>query len=383
MTMPIHDDDRIRAEAYDWVAELTDADVSPQTRDAFEQWRRRDPRHDQIYARVARTAALAGEIPAHDLAALRGPATWRERLAGGLAGLLDAVRPHGRWSVPRVAVAGLAAMCLAVVITGLVTLRPPASQVHTTAVAEIRDVLLADGSTVTLGARSRIDVRFTDGGRHVRLLEGEAFFSVASDAARPFFVAADETLVRVVGTKFGMRRGPSGLRVAVEEGVVEVSRPVNRRQPGAPSRPVDRADADRPAPAAVLTAGKQIVSTTDTAISADQVKDIAAPPSAWRDGRLIYENASFSDIIADINRYYHGQLVIISDDLADLRFSSVFRTDEIDSVVDSLPAYLPVELIRQGNSRILIRSLPARRQNLDAAPASTPSAATALETTIG
>ncbi len=56
---------------------------------------------------------------------------------------------------------------------------------YSTQVAEIRELPLGDGSVLTLGAQSALDVRFTETERIVRLDRGEAFFSVAHNAARP------------------------------------------------------------------------------------------------------------------------------------------------------------------------------------------------------
>ena len=64
-------------------------------------------------------------------------------------------------------------------------------------VALIRPLTLPDGSQVTLGADSAIALHFSPDRRDVELLQGEAYFAVATDKARPFDVVADELSVTV------------------------------------------------------------------------------------------------------------------------------------------------------------------------------------------
>src|SRR5690606_34920469 len=96
-------------------------------------------------------------------------------------------------------------------------------QTYATAVGEQRRIELTDGSVVHLNTRSRLEVAFTDGARDIRLLEGEATFTVEGDPARPFSVHAGTNIIRAIGTQFNVLRRPSGTTVQVIEGEVRVS----------------------------------------------------------------------------------------------------------------------------------------------------------------
>src|SRR3546814_2061558 len=93
---------------------------------------------------------------------------------------------------------------------------------YATSVGEIRRVPLADGSIAAINTASAIDVKLDDAARHVRVVEGEAWFQVARDKQRPFVVAAGRARVRAVGTAFSVRRRAGGADVLVTEGEVEV-----------------------------------------------------------------------------------------------------------------------------------------------------------------
>ncbi len=75
--------------------------------------------------------------------------------------------------------------------------------------AEIFNVTLEDGSKVWLNAASSLEkLNFDANERRVRLV-GEAFFEVAKDSSRPFFVETTQQTVRVLGTKFNLKSYPN------------------------------------------------------------------------------------------------------------------------------------------------------------------------------
>ena len=123
--------------------------------------------------------------------------------------------------------ATLAAVLLLVASGALAYLSPlgHTPTFYETAVAEIQRAQLPDGSSVTLGPRSRFEFDFSGPVRRVVLVNGEAFFRVAHDGDHPFLVVAGGTQIRAVGTAFNVHRGPIGVTVSVAEGAVEIAKP--------------------------------------------------------------------------------------------------------------------------------------------------------------
>lgn len=77
-----------------------------------------------------------------------------------------------------------------------------------TQVGERKQIVLPDGSTVVLNARSsmRIDEQqFGNINRTVELLQGEAFFDVQKDSSRAFIVLTDALRTEVLGTSFNIQ----------------------------------------------------------------------------------------------------------------------------------------------------------------------------------
>ncbi|MEM6541778.1 MAG: FecR family protein [Bacteroidota bacterium] len=79
------------------------------------------------------------------------------------------------------------------------------------------DVVLSDGTIVYMnsGTELKYPVSFLNEGNREIFVQGEAYFDVASDAARPFIVNAEELNVEVLGTEFNVLAYP-------EDGVTDV-----------------------------------------------------------------------------------------------------------------------------------------------------------------
>ena len=84
-------------------------------------------------------------------------------------------------------------------------------------------VTLSDGTIIWLNGDAVMDYPDAfDTVRNVYLRSGEAFFEVASDAARPFIVHSQNIHTQVLGTSFDIRNTMSRYMVAVASGKVKV-----------------------------------------------------------------------------------------------------------------------------------------------------------------
>jgi transmembrane sensor len=185
----------IEAAAARWVARR-DAGLSPAGERELQRWIDADPRHRAALAFYdSAWAALAR--PSHS----------------GAGGELEAqlTMMQGRRRRRRISVGGAAAVVL-LSITAVMWDRAPASfEALPTAVVLVPPrQALPDGSFVELKGNARIAVEYTSNLRRVVLVQGEAYFSVQEDPARPFIVLAGEIEVRAVGTAFSVQRKCDG-----------------------------------------------------------------------------------------------------------------------------------------------------------------------------
>lgn len=138
-------------------------------------------------------------------------------------------RNYAGWKV-KVAVAAIVCISLlsaALIHHGNSTLDTTEAEItyrtFSTSNEQHRLISLSDGSQIRLNSNSAVQVpeSFTSSKRHV-ILQGEAWFKIASDHEKPFSVQADDATIHVLGTEFNIKidRDAGNIQIAVSEGTV-------------------------------------------------------------------------------------------------------------------------------------------------------------------
>jgi transmembrane sensor len=258
-----------------------------------------------------------------------------------------------------------AAACLAVVSVSAIlqyapelyhrSAVPELGKSYATEGAQTRIVNLPDGSRITLGARTRLSVRYTRDRRAIQLEHGEALFSVAHNPAQPFVVLAGAGTITAIGTQFDVSRELDSdvdrVTVVVKEGAVEVGPPDSSGANAA--SPVNVSPPLTWAPARVAK-GQEVSYDVggQTQKVADVDVDVAA---AWVDGRLEYRHTPLKIVIPRVSRYNAKSIVVADDAAGQLPFSGIIFVGQIDEFLRALQAAYPVEVL-ENSDRILIRS---------------------------
>jgi transmembrane sensor len=360
--MTTKSDEEIKATARDWLLRLSLESPTELERARCAAWRAEDPRHAAAYRRFESiwldAASLEELSPLATVPLARGP-WWRSVRAN------FEIHPL-RWA----ASAGLTMAITGIALWFLLT---PAY--YATEIAEVRDIHLSDGSEVTLGAHSSLSVAFRLHERRVALTSGIAFFSVTKNPSRPFIVRVGDKEVRVVGTKFEIRRDPTGMRVSVVQGTVEVMQvPGHARETGREAQHLVRLAAKVTQPASatipngapmltptespaerIVTAGQQVTAALDGVIADPQVMP-RGEPAAWRHGRQVYVDTPLKDIIADANRYSSAPIEIADEDVANVRVSVTYPSDRVEDMVSVLSRSLSLKVERREAGGIVLKA---------------------------
>ena len=270
-----HEIDRLAA---DWATKRDLQRLSTEEQAEFEAWLAADARHLGAYGRAE---AVLSRL---------------ERL-NGVA--LDPApegdtQPSG-WTRRRILLTGCAAASL-VTGVGIALVRNRVQQeTFSTEIGEMRKVVLADGSVVSLNTNSEILVQFTNEARNIDLLRGEALFDVAKNKHRPFIVSAGDTRVRAVGTSFTVSRLPRRpIQVLVREGVVEL-----QRTDALETMPV-RAGANI---RAIVQPGAPIVTVA-------MPEEKLARDLAWQRGDIALDNQTLADAADEFARYSEVRIIV-------------------------------------------------------------------------
>lgn len=158
-------------------------------------------------------------------------------------------------------------------------------EIHTAYGTE-KHIFLPDSSEVWLNAGTSIQFqkRFKKDLRTVHL-DGEAYFSVRKDASRPFVVQTDDVSVKVLGTEFNVKayRDDERVTTTLTSGKIEIRTTTNDPH--------------------ILHPNEQLTYERNSS----KISIIEVPTGetdAWRNGRLIFNDATLADILQILERRF-------------------------------------------------------------------------------
>lgn len=180
-------------------------------------------------------------------------------------------------------------------------------------------VQLSDGTKVNLSVESRLrmpDV-FARDAREVDLI-GEARFDVAHSPNRPFIIRSGSTVVRVLGTDFNVRAYPneSEIQVVVKSGSVAVE-----------------ASHGNESTSVILVPGQLArVSLSGQGIDTRWVN----PDNylGWINGKLAFEEALFTDVIRQLERWYDLEILLENPEIEQRRFTALIDSRSLNNVLN-------------------------------------------------
>ncbi len=297
-----------RDQALAWFVRLNSGDATEADQAALQVWLRADARHRLEYER------LAGIW--QDLDALPDPRRARATMPG---------QPSRRRLLAGSAGAIAAGALVVMPFTGVPT---ALAADYRTGTGERRTVIAPDGTTIELDAATAIAEDYTPDVRRLRLIEGRALFTLAHDAARTFEVTCRDGAIQSSNGTFVVHRRADDVLVSVaSEGVTVV------------------AGASGPAARLVPVAAGQRIAYT--ALGTSPVEPVAGDgDTAWRRGKLIFRDRPLGEVIADLNRYRQGRIVIGNASLAQLRIDGIFDAVRPDAALEAVIGTFPVKAYR-------------------------------------
>lgn len=342
--------ENLQEAAATWLARR-DRGLTAAEQDAYLEWLRADPAHAAAMKRQERVWAVLDHLeqwrPAHS--------------AAPNPDLLAPGRPRRTYWLTAAAV-GLAA-ALAV----LIAVKRPAAPGSLAGHAPRREAIvhpgperrtLEDGSIIELNRDTVVEVAFTAAERRVKLVRGEAYFTVAKNPARPFIVEASGVAVRAIGTAFSVTLGRTDVAVLVTQGSVQVMDQTHT---------TDLAAGDG---AVVLGAGQRAVVRLIRLRPAHRAATVPPPPPqvqdvtpaeidralSWQGMRLEFVEMPLNDVVAAFNRYNHRKLRIDDPAIAEILVGGNFRADNVDAFVRLLDSGFGIRAEPNGDALLLRRA---------------------------
>jgi transmembrane sensor len=334
-----HDAD-VDAQAAGWVMRR-DRGLNPGEQDDYLRWLAADPRHGEHFARHERAWRRLDPL-----------VQWRPEHSPQPNP--DLLAPRARRRGPGLPLwLAAAAMIAWALLAGWPRNREPgatkvpAVEAGPIVAQDYETRVLPDGSLIELKRGAAVEVDYMPGERDVRLVRGEAQFTVANNPGRPFVVAAGGVGVRAVGTAFDVKLAGPEVEVLVTEGRVQVIG-------GSAARALAK-----PLSAFPIAAGQKATFSSDPAapppreiaVSSDQIERSLS----WRPALLTFTHAPLSEIVAGFNVHNGVQLVVADPQTAALKLDLTFHSNNVDAFVRMLAANYGVGVHSAGDTITLGR----------------------------
>lgn len=178
-------------------------------------------------------------------------------------------------------------------------------------------LVLSDGSKVWLNASSSIKfpAAFTGDARRVEI-KGEAYFEIAKDKRKPFYVRNGSSEIKVLGTHFNVMAYPDEYRSALTllEGSVQFTKNGQSQ---------------------LLKPGKQIIYTESENETKQQEANIEEV-MAWKNDLFVFNNTSIDEIMKELTRWYDVKIKY-EGEKPDISFTGVIpRNTNVSKVLKTL-----------------------------------------------
>ena len=315
-----------RQVATQWLVKLQSPHLSEEQQQDFFVWLDESPEHQQAYIEAETLWDSLGVV---------------EQLAQGTESAPEIKAVARPWYLYPQAIS---ACVLGLVALLLVQLWPMGETgQYQTAVGEQRQVALSDGSNIHLNTDSQLTIELLDNSRLVTMKQGEAFFTVSRDPNRPFIIKTPNGLVRVLGTRFNVRTTTSKTVVTVEQGKVGLTQSAAQEEISA----IDYQ------PQQTLSANQQ-ATLTRSSLSAKPAQVDSATLSSWRQGKQVYNDQTFADVVEDLNRYFDGEIILGDTSLAKIRLVAVLDLKDKNSAIAALESTLNVVAINESEKKTVL-----------------------------
>ncbi len=176
---------------------------------------------------------------------------------------------------------------------------------------------LVDGTKVWINSETYIEYFVSlEGDKRIVKLQGEAYFEVAHNPAKPFIVELGNSKVEVLGTSFNIKayKDDYYITTTLSEGKVSFSSEAGGEN-------------------FILNPGQQFeLDKRNDVVTRRDVK--ASLYMSWKDGRFAFQNQRMEDILKTLSRWYDVEIVYEFEKIKDRRFTGdLKRYDDFNKLL--------------------------------------------------
>ncbi|MEG2359727.1 FecR family protein, partial [Acinetobacter sp.] len=230
-------------------------------------------------------------------------------------------------------------LCLSVGAAGYIAHNSAVFSYYTadlkTDTGEMQSFILEDGSKITLGAKSAINLDFKSEKRQINLVQGDLYIDVAKDQNRPLIIHTPQADFKALGTRFIVHQYASSSTLSMLHSKVE-------------TRSSSASHA--------LKVVQQGETLTADAQGLSEISALSIPSAelAWQKQQILADNLPLPDLLTRLGRYHHQYLVFNHSALSHYKVSGVINAQQdLDKTLSLLLVQHPQLKIRKISSHVI------------------------------
>lgn len=198
-----------------------------------------------------------------------------------------------------------------------------------TAAHQVKEITLPDGSVAWLNQGSILSYEkdFKGDLREIKL-DGEAFFEVVKNPAKPFVITSDQSVTKVLGTSFNLntRKGEAAL-LTVVTGKVSFTATATKEE-------------------VIVTANQSAIIETDG--HASTLTQSNTNTLAWKTNTLSFNDASLEDVFKSLEHYFNIKIEVEHKQIYSCHFTGEFVKPTLKQVMDVIGKTLQLTYEQKG-----------------------------------
>ncbi|MEG0517241.1 MAG: DUF4974 domain-containing protein [Bacteroidales bacterium] len=196
------------------------------------------------------------------------------------------------------------------------------------------EVGLPDGSRVILNSGTKLSYpnKFIGATREVMLI-GEGYFKVKKDSLHPMIVNTGKNFkIQVLGTEFNLKNYADDMQsqATLYSGSINLISYAHNHDKSV------KESITKVLPNQCLTI------TTNKGVSVNTPEDIQIA-SAWKDGRLIFEESPMPEVIKTLERWHGVRIVVKDDKILKYNITAQFNSESIVQIMDMMKFCAPID----------------------------------------
>ncbi|MFA5985005.1 MAG: FecR family protein [Methylococcaceae bacterium] len=309
-------------QAIAWIIKLQSASCTQKDRQLFADWLQQHPTHQHLFNAYNSRWQSLDRLKGQDFETRRAALQYRPHPH-------PAIKPWLGWSAAAI-------VLLALGLTAFTDNGWYGRDVHySVALGQHESITLSDGSVMEINSDTDLNVHLSRWQRSVEISHGEVFFRVSHQPERRFVVTAANGNMIDIGTEFDVYLQDDSVLVAVQQGEVTVTTQANN---------------------SATLKQNQVVRYNRSGQLFTRNEDSIENLTAWRQGKLIFQDKRLDQVLAELSRYHKQQVRLANPALGKLVVSGSFRIADIDSALDVIASTLAISIQRPNANTVILNN---------------------------